>query len=154
MPSFVKNPKDFLAGLLFVVVSALFAFGDVDLPIGTAFRMGPGYFPMVLCIILAALGIAIMANGIRVEGEAIKNFTWRGLLNIVLPIVFFGATLHGLGFILALGITVFAVSTASAHFHWRTAAINTVALVFFGWLIFIWGLGLPIQVWGPWVGGY
>lgn len=154
MPSFVKNPKDFLAGLIFVVVSVLFAFGDVDLPIGTAFRMGPGYFPMVLCIILAALGLAIMANGIRVDGEAIKNFTWRGLFNIVLPIVFFGATLRGLGFILSLGISVFAVSTASAHFHWRTALINTVALVFFGWLIFIWGLGLPIQVWGPWVGGY
>lgn len=154
MPSFVKNPKDFLAGLIFVIVSVMFAFGDVDLPIGTAFRMGPGYFPMVLCIILAALGIAIMANGIRVEGEAIKNFTWRGLLYIVLPIVFFGATLRGLGFVFALGITVFAVSTASAHFHWRTALINTVALVFFGWLIFIWGLGLPIQVWGPWVGGY
>ena len=154
MPSFVKSPKDFLAGLIFFVVSVLFAFGDVDLPIGTAFRMGPGYFPMVLCIILAALGIVIMLSSIRIEGEAIQNFTWRGLLYVVLPIVFFGATLRGLGFVLALGISVFAVSTASTHFHWRTALINTVVLVFFGWLIFIWGLGLPIQVWGPWVGGY
>ncbi len=154
MPSFVKNPKDFLAGLLFVVVAGLFAFGIADLPIGTAFRMGPGYFPMLLCILLAALGAVIMLNGIAVEAEPIKNFAWRGLLNIVLPIVFFGATLRGLGFVLALGIAVFGVSIASTHFRTRTALLNTALLVFFGWLIFIWGLGLPIQVWGPWVGGY
>jgi putative tricarboxylic transport membrane protein len=154
MPSFVKNPKDVLAGLLFIAISALFGFGDVGLPIGTAFRMGPGYFPMVLCIMLAILGVVILVNGLRFEGEAIKNFAWRGLLNIILPIVVFGATLRGLGFVLALGLAVFGVSTASSHFRWRTAAINTAAVVFFGWLIFIWGLGLPIQVWGPWVGGY
>lgn len=154
MPSFVKNPKDVLAGLLFIAISVLFGFGDVNLPIGTAFRMGPGYFPMVLCIFLAILGAVILVNGLRFEGEAIKNFTWRGLLNIILPIVVFGTTLRGLGFVLALGIAVFGVSTASARFRWRTAAINTGAVVFFGWLIFIWGLGLPIQVWGPWVGGY
>lgn len=154
MPSFVKNPKDVLAGLLFIAISALFGFGDVDLPIGTAFRMGPGYFPMVLCILLAILGGVILANGLRFEGEAIKNFAWRGLLNIILPIVAFGVTLRGLGFVLALGLAVFGVSTASSHFRWRLAAINTAVVVFFGWLIFIWGLGLPIQVWGPWVGGY
>jgi putative tricarboxylic transport membrane protein len=154
MPSFVKNPKDVLAGLLFIAISVWFGFGDVNLPIGTAFRMGPGYFPMVLCIILAILGVVILANGLRFEGEGIKNFAWRGLLNIIVPIVIFGAMLRGLGFVLALGIAVFGVSTASTHFRWRTAAINTVLVVFFGWLIFIWGLGLPIQVWGPWVGGY
>jgi len=154
MPSFVKNPKDFLAGLLFVVVSVLFACGIFDLPVGTAFRMGPGYFPLVLCLLLAALGLVIMVNGLAIEGESIKNFAWRGLLNIVLPIVFFGATLRGLGFVLALGISVFGVSLASTHFSLRTALLNTILLVFFGWLIFIWGLGLPIQIWGPWVGGY
>jgi putative tricarboxylic transport membrane protein len=154
MPSFVKNPKDFLAGLLLIAVSALFAFGDLNLPVGSAFRMGPGYFPMVLCIILAALGVAIMINGITFEAEGIKNFTWRGLFNIVAPVIFFGATLRGLGFILSLGITVFCVSMASTHFKLRTSLILTVVLVFFGWLIFIWGIGLPIQVWGPWVGGY
>lgn len=154
MPSFIKNPKDFIAGLLFIAISALFAYGTMELPIGTAFRMGPGYFPMVLCFILAALGFVVMLNGIVLEGEKITNFTWRGLFNIVLPVVFFGVTLRGLGFVLSLAITVFFVSIASARFKVRTSLINAAVLVFFGWLIFIWGLGLPIQVWGPWVGGY
>ncbi len=154
MPSFVRSPKDFIAGLLFIIISALFAYGTLELPLGTAFRMGPGYFPMVLCIILAALGVIVLINGLRFDEEGVKNFTWRGLLNIVLPVVFFGATLRGLGFILALGITVFCVSIASSRFKLRTSLINVVVLVFFGWLIFIWGLGLPIQIWGPWVGGH
>jgi putative tricarboxylic transport membrane protein len=154
MPSFIKNPKDFLAGLLFIAIAALFAYGTLELPIGSAFRMGPGYFPMVLCIMLAVLGVIVVMNGIVLDGEKITNFTWRGLLNIVLPVVFFGATLRGLGFVLSLAITVFFVSIASAHFKLRTSLINVAVLVFMGWLIFIWGLGLPIQVWGPWVGGY
>jgi putative tricarboxylic transport membrane protein len=132
----------------------MFAFGDLDLPIGTAFRMGPGYFPMVLCIILASLGFIIALNGIRLEAEPIKHFAWRGLFNIVLPVVFFGATLRGLGFVLALGLAVFGVSLASSRFKWTTALLNTAVLVLFGWLIFIWGLGLPIPMWGSWVGGY
>ncbi|HWK86405.1 MAG TPA: tripartite tricarboxylate transporter TctB family protein [Xanthobacteraceae bacterium] len=154
MPSFIKNPKDFLAGLLFIFISALFAYGTMELPIGTAFRMGPGYFPMVLCIMLAALGLVVMFNGFVLDGEKIAQFTWRGLFNIVLPVVFFGVTLRGLGFVLSLGITVFFVSIASVHFKLRTALLSVVVLVFAGWAIFIWGLGLPIQVWGPWVGGY
>lgn len=154
MPSFVKNPKDFLAGLIFLATSALFGFGIFELPIGTAFRMGPGYFPLVLCIILAVLGAIIMFNGIRWEGERITNFSWRGLLVIILPVIFFGATLRGFGFVISLSLAVFLTSIASAHFKWWVSLINVAVITFFGWLIFIWGLGLPIQVWGPWVGGY
>src|SRR6185312_1224269 len=154
MPSFVKNPKDFLAGLIFLATSVLFAFGILELPIGTAFRMGPGYFPLVLCVILAVLGLIIMFNGIRWEGERITNFSWRGLLVIILPVIFFGATLRGFGFVISLSLAVFLTSIASAHFKWWVSLVNVAVITFFGWLIFIWGLGLPIQVWGPWVGGY
>lgn len=154
MPSFVKSPKDFIAGLLFIGVAALFGFGIRELPIGTAFRMGPGYFPMVLAGLLAILGAAIMLNGIRTEGEPIRNFAWRGLINIVLPVVFFGATLKGLGFVLSLALTIFFTGIASSKFKLWVTALNVAVLVFFGWLIFIWGLNLPISLWGPWVGGY
>jgi hypothetical protein len=146
LPSFVRNPKDFICGLLLLAVAGIFALGLRELPIGTAFRMGPGYFPMLLC--------GLLANGIWIPGEALRNFTWRGLLNIVLPVVFFGATLRGLGFVLSLGLTVFFTSIASVHFKIWVAFLNTAVIVFFGWLIFIWGLKLPISLLGPWVGGY
>ena len=154
MLSFVRNPKDFICGLLLIAVAAVFAFGLRELQIGTAFRMGPGYFPMLLSGLLAILGTAILVNGIWLPGEPIRHFTWRGLINIVLPVVFFGLTLRGLGFVLSLGLTVFFTAIASVHFKWWVALLNTAVIVFFGWLIFIWLLKLPIALLGPWVGGY
>jgi hypothetical protein len=154
VPSFVKNPKDFICGALLIAIAAMFAYGLLELPIGTAFRMGPGYFPMVLCGLLAVLGAGILVNGILIAGEPIRHFAWRGLINIVLPVVFFGATLKGLGFVPSLALTVFFTTIASVHFKLWVALVNTVVLVFFGWLIFIWGLKLPIALFGPWVGGY
>src|SRR5204863_8083399 len=108
------------------------AYGILELPIGTAFRMGPGYFPMLLCGLLSGLGFAILLAGVLVEGEPIRSFAWRGLLSIVLPVVFFGATLKGLGFVPSLGLTVFFTTIASVHFKLWVALVNTVVLVFFG----------------------
>ena len=89
MPEFIKNPKDFFAGLLFLVIVAVFALGLRELPIGTAFRMGPGYFPMVLLFILAGLGVAILVNGLRTQGEPLGELPWRGLIIINAPILLF-----------------------------------------------------------------
>jgi hypothetical protein len=154
MPSFIKSPKDFFAGLLFIAIAAVFAHGVLELQIGTAFRMGPGYFPLMLVGLLAALGLVILFRGVWAEGEPIGVVAWRGLINIVLPVVFFGVTIRGLGFVVSLALTVFFTTLASGHFKLWVGLMNTAVLVLFGWLIFIWGLGLPISLLGPWVGGY
>ncbi len=154
MPAWIKNPKDFFSGALFLAIVALFATGLRELPVGTAFRMGPGYFPMVLLIILTGLGLAIMINGLRGEGEPIGEIPWRGLALITFPIIFFGATLKGLGLIVSLAITVFGTTLASREWGVVYAVVTTVVLVVFSWLVFIKGLGLPLSMRGPWIGGY
>ena len=55
----IKSQKDFYSGLMFAVVGAAFALGSTNYSIGTAARMGPGYFPLVLGILLALLGVGI-----------------------------------------------------------------------------------------------
>jgi hypothetical protein len=154
LPSFIKNPKDFFAGVLFIVIAGVFASQLRELPIGSAFRMGPGYFPMVVAGLLGALGLIIMVGGLRDKGEPISRVPWRGLLLVVFPVVFFGLTLKGLGLVPSLAIMVFATTLASVHWNLRTALINTAVLTIGGWLIFVKALGLPISVFGPWVGGY
>ncbi len=154
MPGLIKNPKDFFAGILFLLIVALFAWGLRELPIGSAFRMGPGYFPMVLIIILTGLAIAIMINGLRAKGEPLGMIPWRGLILITAPIVFFGATLKGLGLVPSLAITVFATTLASREWNILYAVGTTAVLVIFSWLVFVKGLGLPISLFGPWAGGY
>jgi Tripartite tricarboxylate transporter TctB family len=154
LPSFIKNPKDFFAGVLFIVIAGVFASQLRELPIGSAFRMGPGYFPMVVAGLLGALGLIIMVGGLRDKGEPISRVPWRGLLLVVFPVVFFGLTLKGLGLVPSLAIMVFATTLASVHWNLRTALSNTAVLTIGGWLIFVKALGLPISVFGPWVGGY
>ena len=71
----IKNPKDFWAGLMFIGFGLAFVviaagtpdfinrmFGDKLIPgyqIGSAVRMGPAYFPIVLGGLLAVLGAVI-----------------------------------------------------------------------------------------------
>jgi hypothetical protein len=150
----IKSPKDFWCGLLLVAVSAIFAFGLIGLPVGTAFRMGPGYFPMVLMVLLAVLGLAIFINGLRVEGPPLGHIPWRSLFLVALPIVFFGLTLRGLGLVLSLSITVLATTFAVRDWNPAVALSTTLALVIASVAIFIFGLRLPISLFGPWVGGF
>jgi putative tricarboxylic transport membrane protein len=154
MPAIIRSPKDFFCGLLLLGISGIFTYGLLELDIGSAFRMGPGYFPLVLTLLLAGFGVAILLNGLRVSGEAIGAIPWRALLLIVLPVVFFGATLRGLGFVPSLSIAVFASTLASREWSLLFALMTTVLLVAACAAVFIFGLGLPISLFGPWVGGY
>jgi hypothetical protein len=150
----IKSPKDFWCGLLLIAVSVVFAVGLVGLPIGTAFRMGPGYFPMVLMILLAFLGIVVLINGLRVEGPPVGTIALRSMFMIAAPIVFFGLTLRGLGVVLSLGITVFATTLATRDWNPAVAILTTITLVAGCVAIFVYALGLPLSLFGPWVGGY
>lgn len=152
--SLVRNPKDVLSGLLFIALAALFAWQALDLPFGTSSRMGPGYFPMVLSGTLAFLGAVVLVNGLRTEGENPTGIAWRALIILTGAIVFFGFAMRPLGFVPALAISVFASTLASQKFRLQTAVINTVILTVFSWAVFIKGLGLPLQLLGPWLGGY
>ena len=87
---------------------------SLGLEIGTAFRMGPGYFPLVLAIVLILLGAIILVQAVRVEGEPIGPIAWRGMLFILPAPIFFGLTVRGLGFVPSIFLTALIASFASA----------------------------------------
>ena len=149
----IRSPKDFWCGLLLLAICAIFALGLFDLQIGTAFRMGPGYFPLVLTILLTVLGLAILINGLRVDGPPVGVIPLRAILLTSLPIVFFGLTLRGLGLVLSLTITLLATTFAVRGWNPVVALSTTLVLVVVCVAIFVFGLGLPLSLFGPWVGG-
>lgn len=150
----IRNPKDFFTGLLLLVIAAVFAYGLTELQIGTAYRMGPGYFPMVLIILLAIFALLILMNGFTTDGEAVGEIPWRALILVTLSVVVYGATLKGLGFVLALALSVLLSTFAAERWDAKAALALTIGLVAACFLIFVKGLGLPIAPFGPWVGGY
>ena len=86
----LRNNRDLIAGLLFIVLGALAAVLARDYPFGTTMRMGPGYFPTMLGGILLVFGATILLRGIR-SGETVKG-EWgvRPLAWITLSIILFG----------------------------------------------------------------
>jgi putative tricarboxylic transport membrane protein len=150
----IKSPKDFWCGLLLIAIAAIFGLGLIGLPIGSAFRMGPGYFPLLLTVLLALLGFVVLANGLRVDGPEVGAIPLRALLATTLPIVFFGLTLRGLGLVLSLTITVLATTFAMRSWNPVVALSTTLVLVVACVAIFVFALGLPLSLFGPWIGGY
>jgi hypothetical protein len=56
--------KDIVSGLIFIGFGAAFGYAASGYQLGTAFRMGPGYFPLVLAGFLAVLGATIRGLGL------------------------------------------------------------------------------------------
>lgn len=144
----IRDPKNLLSGLLFAGLAILLAYNALLLPLGTASRMGPGYFPFVLAVILGGLGLAVIVNSLRFAGEGLSRFEWRGVVLVILAIVAFGATIDRFGFIPAVGLSVTLSLLASAQHRPLTALALIAFLVAFCWAVFVWGLGLPVRLFG------
>jgi putative tricarboxylic transport membrane protein len=153
LPSFIRNPKDFLTGLLFIVFSIAFVVIARDYPMGTAARMQSGYFPTVLGWLLGVIGIITLARSFFMQGEPIKGFTLKGLLIVTGSSLLFGFLIRPAGLAVAIPIYVMVSAYASKQFNWKASIILAIALTVFSILIFVKGLALPIPVIGSWFGG-
>ena len=143
---------DALAGIVFILFGLLFGVQSLGLEIGTAFRMGPGYFPLVLSGILILLGGLITASAVHDRGgEPIGSLAWRGVLFTLPAPIFFGLTIRGLGFVPAIFLTTLIAALASFKMRLHWALLLAVGVTIFATLVFSYGLGLPFRRFGPWL---
>ncbi len=145
------NIKDLSAGLLFLAIAALFAFGTLDLDLGTPLKLGPGAFPLLLAGVLALLGLIIVAQAVRNPAAHTMTMPWRGIVLIVLAPILFGLTVRGLGLVASVALVVLVSAFASHRMSPKLAIALTVGLTLFCVLVFNVGLGLPIRLVGPWL---
>ena len=149
----IRDVRDFWSGVIFGGAGlAAVVFGR-ELSMGTATKMGPGYFPTVLGMILALIGLALVVRAFLVRGERLAGFAARPLLLVLGATVVFGLTLRGAGLVVALIVLVLVSAAASRLVEWRSTAIVAVGLALFSALVFVKVLGLPIPVLGRWLGG-
>ncbi|MCG7505181.1 tripartite tricarboxylate transporter TctB family protein [Mesorhizobium sp. IRAMC:0171] len=145
------DPTNGACGAIFIAVGLFFGYQSLGQEIGNAFRMGPGYFPLVLSGILILLGAIIVVQATRVTGEPIGQIAWRGMIFILPAPIFFGLTVRGLGFVPALFVTALIAAFASQRMRPGTALIVALALTIFSTIVFSYALGLPFQRFGPWI---
>ncbi|HWT31392.1 MAG TPA: tripartite tricarboxylate transporter TctB family protein [Propylenella sp.] len=148
-----KSVRDLAAGLIFIAFGLAFAIAASRYQIGTAFRMGPGYFPIVLGGLLVLLGIMVAVEGVLAgEDTPIGAVPWKALVLILGSIIFFGVTVRGLGLVPSLFVTVLMAAFASRRTTALTALLIAIGLTIGCVLIFVEALGLSIALFGPWVG--
>ena len=160
----IKSQKDFFSGLMFMGVGGAFAWGATTYNVGEGARMGPGYFPLMLGILLAVIGAAITFTSLVVEAEGggkIGKWAWKPLFFIILANVVFGILLAGLpsiklpamGMIVAIYALTFIASMAEAGWKVKTTFILATVLAIGSYLAFVVALKLQFPVWPAFITG-
>jgi hypothetical protein len=144
----IRNQRDFGAGIMYMVIGAFFAAMATQYPMGTAAKMGPGYFPFYLGILMFLLGVlvAVKAFGAKAAIESIPKFNWRIIAQITGAVVLYGLLLPRLGFLIAVVVLVFVAASASKEFTWKGTLINAAFLVTFTYSVFVMGLKLQFPL--------
>ncbi|HVZ00650.1 MAG TPA: tripartite tricarboxylate transporter TctB family protein [Dongiaceae bacterium] len=155
----IRSQKDFASGAMFLCIGAGFAIVARNYPMGTAERMGPGYFPFWLGILLALLGAIIVGKSLNftddaatVEEDRLDGWNLKGLFLILGSVVLLGFLIHYVGLVGSILVSVIVSSIADRNFTLRGTLINAVLLAVICVLGFVYGLGLQMPVWPPFFG--
>ena len=150
----IRNQKDFWSGVMFAAFGLFFAGFGTRYTFGSAARMGPGYFPTVLGVILVVMGvvIALMALSPKAEEHKVDRFSWSTIILILGSVVLFGLFLPRLGLVISLITVVLVSSYASHEFGWRAAIINTIVLLALCLFVFVYALSLQFPLWPTFLG--
>ena len=154
----IKSQKDFFSGLMFMSVGAAFAWGATKYSVGTGARMGPGYFPLMLGVLLAVLGSIITFKSLVVEtagGDKIGSWAWKPLVYIILANLIFGVVLAGLpsiklpamGMIVGIYALTFIASMAEPGWKVKNTFILSTILAVGSYIAFVVILKLQFPVW-------
>lgn len=144
----IKSPKDFWSGLMFIGFGLFFMVWSLThYQMGTAVRMGPGYFPTVLGGMLTVLGAIVIAGSLVARGESVPQFHLRPLIFVSVAVVLYGYLMKPLGLVGSTAALVFVSAYGGHEFKWKEVTILFVILFVFSWLVFVKGLTLPFPLW-------
>ena len=142
----LQHNRDFLAGMLFLLIGGIGFYVALNYPFGTLQKMGPGYFPRVLSGILMAFGLVTLVKGLR-SGERVRgSWGWLPLLMLTIALLAFGFLMEHVGLIPALVVMFFTAAYAGKEAKFLEVLGLTVVMCIAATAIFIWGLKLPFPL--------
>lgn len=144
----VLREKDFLAGVIFVTIGSFFAIGALDYGIGSTRRMGPGYFPLVLGVILAMIGLILAGKAAWEKGgHFVGGLYLRPVLALCAAIVSFAVLLEETGLVPACLATALIAGFGSRETTFLSSLVVAVVMAVSCSLLFVEFLGLPMALW-------
>ena len=170
----IRHPKDFFAGLLFIAFGVGAIVIGSNYALGTAARMGPGYFPRILGILMVTLGLLLVLRALWVSvklwnflfgalgalaappalrkqgampGTAVPAFKWRATLVVLGSVVLFGLVVQHLGLLVSTVGLIVGASAASHEFRWKEALVSGIFFALLAIAVFVLGLKLQLPIW-------
>jgi len=143
----VTRSKDFWAGLMFAAIGAAFMIVARNYNMGTAVRMGPAYFPTVVGGMLVAVGLIVLLKAFLVDSGPVPRMYLLPLVIVLASVCFFGVLLRPLGLVIASAVLIVVGALGGKEFRWKEMVLLTAILVAFSVAVFVYGLGLPFQLW-------
>ena len=152
MFSFIRDPKDFWSGVMFLVFGLSAVVIGQDYEMGSAGRMGPGYFPVVLGGMLSLIGLVSVIRSFFHQGEGLGRFALKEAFLVLFAVFLFGLLVRQAGVIIAIVLMVMISSWASMKFRWSSALLLAIGATVFCVGVFVWALGVPLPILGTWFG--
>ena len=143
----IRHPKDFAAGVLFAAVGVAAIVISSNYPLGTAARMGPGYFPRILGILLIVLGSALALRALKLQGAPLPRWHWKPVIVVLGSVVLFGLIVNFVGLALSTVILIVLASAASPEFRPKESVISGIALAVLSVAVFVVALKLQLPIW-------
>ena len=148
----IKNPQDFWCGILFIALGALAIHLSRDYEMGSALRMGPGYFPTWLGGIMMGFGVVIgglsfkmfKIQGDNNQGLGLGEWAFRPWLVLTATLALFALLMEAdFGFVPSLIVLIIGCALAHKDVHWRETILLSIVVTAGAVVIFSYGLGLP-----------
>ena len=143
----VRSPKDFLAGLLFIAVGVAAIALASGYTLGSAARMGPGYFPRILGLLMITLGAVLALRSLKLHGAPLPGWKWRPVIVVLGSVIVFGLIVTRVGLVLSTILLIAMASAASHEFRPKEAAISGLLLAALVVAVFVVGLKLQLPIW-------
>jgi len=148
----IRNTRDVVAGLMFMAFGGVALFMAQSYALGTAARMGPGYFPRLLGFLLLGLGAVQCLIGLRSKLASPLDWHWRPLLILLTSVALFIVLTPVIGLVASGLVLVVASSAAGAEFRWKEALILGAILGAAAAALFVHGLAVPLPIWPDFAG--
>jgi Tripartite tricarboxylate transporter TctB family len=147
----IATRRDFWTGVIYIAVGLCALAMARHYALGSAARMGPGYFPTVVASLLVMVGVAIVVRSFFRQGALIDRFAWKPTLLVLGSITAFAFLIGRAGLIVAAAVLLLGCAAASERFRlgWLPL-LGLAALVAFCAVVFVTGMGIPMPLLGPW----
>ena len=143
----IRAPKDFWSGVMFCGFAAVAVLAAQTYSLGNASKMGPGYFPLALGLVLAVLGIVLVGRSIVLDGEPVPPIHVLPLAIMTVAVCLFGVMIEPLGLVVSLAVLTVLTAWAGPQFRVAETVALAAVLIAFSVAVFVYALGLPLNIW-------